>query len=107
MAEWLTQVLGMQFYTRVGEWMKANCEIETVEVEEFGQVELANCGMVIDCSPQEFCHTGIPAFRSLINTVHASGSPQEAEEEIAYWFTKQEIFEYKNSAELVWAGIKP
>ncbi len=33
--------------------------------------------------------------RSVRNLVHASGSPQEAEQEIAHWFTEGEIIDYR------------
>jgi nucleoside-diphosphate kinase len=33
--------------------------------------------------------------RSIRNLIHASGSPKEAEMEIAHWFTKEEIIEYR------------
>ncbi len=33
--------------------------------------------------------------RSIRNLVHASGSPKEADDEIAHWFTKGEIIDYK------------
>jgi len=32
--------------------------------------------------------------RSLRNLIHASGSPEEAEMEVNYWFTKEEIHQY-------------
>ncbi len=31
---------------------------------------------------------------SLPNLIHASGDPKEAKQEIAHWFTKEEIFDY-------------
>jgi len=33
--------------------------------------------------------------RSVRNLVHASGSPEEAEKEIAHWFTKEELVDYR------------
>lgn len=33
--------------------------------------------------------------RSIRNLVHASGSVKEAEDEIAHWFKKEELFDYK------------
>jgi nucleoside-diphosphate kinase len=33
--------------------------------------------------------------RSVRNVVHASGSPEEAENEIAIWFDKNEVIDYK------------
>ncbi len=33
--------------------------------------------------------------RSVRNLIHASGSPEEAEDEIAHWFSKQELISYK------------
>ncbi len=45
-------------------------------------------------------------FRSMFNTIHASGSTNEAKEEIVYWFSESEIFDYQNSAEMVWDFIK-
>lgn len=33
--------------------------------------------------------------RSIRNLVHASGSPKEAEQEIAHWFSPQEIIDYR------------
>ena len=33
--------------------------------------------------------------RSVRNLIHASGSPKEAEDEIAHWFKKEEIMNYK------------
>jgi nucleoside-diphosphate kinase len=32
--------------------------------------------------------------RSIRNLVHASGTPKEAEDEIAHWFTKEELMDY-------------
>lgn len=37
--------------------------------------------------------------RSVRNLVHASGSPKEAEDEIAHWFKKEELFNYRLIAE--------
>lgn len=34
--------------------------------------------------------------RAIRNVVHASGSPKEAADEIAHWFKKDEIFEYRH-----------
>ena len=45
-------------------------------------------------------------FRSLFNAIHASGNADEAKEEIAYWFNKDEIQNYKNGTEMVWDFIK-
>jgi nucleoside-diphosphate kinase len=39
--------------------------------------------------------------RAVINVVHASGEPEEAEQEIAHWFTPGELFKYKHSFDLV------
>ncbi len=39
--------------------------------------------------------------RSIRNLVHASGSPKEAEEEIALWFDKKEIINYRLVAEQI------
>jgi hypothetical protein len=69
-----------EFYIRVGNWMKENCETEVVEVEEFGQVELANCGIVIDCSPQEFCYTGIPVVNPEVGLLYMPTSYLEGED---------------------------
>ena len=33
--------------------------------------------------------------RAIRNLIHASGSPKEAEDEIAHWFRKEEIMDYK------------
>ncbi|MDO4872232.1 MAG: nucleoside-diphosphate kinase [bacterium] len=35
------------------------------------------------------------AGKGVPNLIHASGSPEEAEEEIAHWFKEHEIYEYK------------
>jgi nucleoside-diphosphate kinase len=37
--------------------------------------------------------------RSVRNLIHASGSPKEADEEIAHWFNKNEIVNYKHIQE--------
>lgn len=37
--------------------------------------------------------------RSVHNIVHASETPQEAQHEIAYWFSKKEIYDYKRTDE--------
>jgi nucleoside-diphosphate kinase len=37
--------------------------------------------------------------RAIHNVVHASGEPAEAEREIAYWFTPEEIHAYKRAEE--------
>lgn len=42
--------------------------------------------------------------RSVRNIVHASGSVKEAEDEIAHWFKKDEIFKYKLFAEEIMYG---
>ena len=39
--------------------------------------------------------------RSVRNLVHASGSPEEAENEIAHWFKKDEIVNYKLAQEQI------
>jgi nucleoside diphosphate kinase len=31
----------------------------------------------------------------LANLIHASGNPSEAKEEVAHWFSDQELFDYK------------
>ncbi|MDR3169900.1 MAG: nucleoside-diphosphate kinase [Candidatus Peribacteria bacterium] len=35
-----------------------------------------------------------PLHRPLFNLIHASGKPEEAEQEIAHWFREEELFEY-------------
>lgn len=37
--------------------------------------------------------------RSTKNLIHASGNPEEAEQEIAYWFSPEEIVAYKRAGE--------
>lgn len=37
--------------------------------------------------------------RAVRNLVHASGSPKEANDEIAHWFKKGELFDYRHIAE--------
>ena len=39
--------------------------------------------------------------RSVRNLVHASGSPAEAEKEIAHWFSKGELIDYRLVAEQI------
>lgn len=42
--------------------------------------------------------------RPVLNLVHASGSKEEADTEIALWFTPEELFEYKRVEEYVIEG---
>lgn len=42
--------------------------------------------------------------RSIRNLVHASGSPKEAQDEIAHWFAKDEIFDYTLMSEAILYG---
>jgi len=42
--------------------------------------------------------------RALRNIVHASGTPEEADKEIAYWFAPEEIHSYRRSEEEVMFG---
>lgn len=42
--------------------------------------------------------------RSIRNLVHASGSPAEAEKEIAHWFAKDEIIDYRHIQEEILYG---
>ncbi len=58
-----------------------------------------------DFSPDSFEYAN-REFRSLFNIVHASGNEEEARHEISYWFSEEEIFSYKNAAELVWEEMK-
>ena len=58
-----------------------------------------------DLSPDSF-EWANREFRSLFNIIHASGNKEEAEHEISYWFSEEEIFSYENAAELVWKKIK-
>lgn len=51
-----------------------------------------------DYSHMSFSHAdreevGIP------NVVHASGDPEEAKEEVAYWFSENELFDYETAHE--------
>lgn len=41
--------------------------------------------------------------RAIMNLIHASETPEEAEHEIAHWFTKEQIHSYKRSEEWVWS----
>ncbi len=43
------------------------------------------------------------AGRAIYNLVHASGSVEEAEEEIALWFNKDEIMDYKRVEEVLYS----
>ncbi|MEN9524008.1 MAG: hypothetical protein RL536_77 [Candidatus Parcubacteria bacterium] len=45
-------------------------------------------------------------MRSIRNIVHASGSPKEAEDEIKYWFKKEEIFDYKLAVEEILYNVE-
>ncbi len=44
----------------VASWMKDNCGTDVIHYPEGYDVEVANCGMVIDCTPGEFCYVGLP-----------------------------------------------
>ena len=41
--------------------------------------------------------------RAIMNLIHASETPEEAEHEIAHWFAKEQIHSYKRSEEWVWS----
>lgn len=43
--------------------------------------------------------------RSIRNLIHASGSVKESQDEIAHWFTKDEIFEYTLLSEAILYGL--
>ncbi|MBR9681145.1 MAG: nucleoside-diphosphate kinase [Candidatus Altiarchaeota archaeon] len=45
-------------------------------------------------------------FRSLFNVIHASGNADEAKGEIKYWFSDNELFNYKTGTEMVLDFIK-
>jgi hypothetical protein len=44
---------------RVASWMKDNCETRVLEFPDWN-VEVASCGMVVDCTPESFCYVGLP-----------------------------------------------
>ncbi len=58
-----------------------------------------------DFSPDSF-EWANREFRSLFNIIHASGNREEAEHEVAYWFSPDELVEYESAAEMVWKKIK-
>jgi nucleoside-diphosphate kinase len=41
--------------------------------------------------------------RSVLNLIHASGTPEEAEDEIKMWFTNEELVDYKRSHEDIYS----
>lgn len=41
--------------------------------------------------------------RAIMNLIHASETPEEAEHEITHWFTSEKIHSYKRSEEWVWS----
>jgi nucleoside-diphosphate kinase len=43
--------------------------------------------------------------RSIRNLIHASGSVKEAQDEIAHWFKKDELFEYTLVSEAILYGL--
>lgn len=43
----------------VGAWMKENCDTHVFNYENGYDVEVAPCGMVLDCTPGEFCYVGL------------------------------------------------
>lgn len=51
----------------------------------------------------DYAHIGFdyanPAGVPIPNLVHASGDEAEAKEEIAHWFSKEEIFDYQTTSE--------
>ncbi len=48
----------------VGSWMGENCETSILNLDEIGPVEVTSCGLVIDCSPIEFCYVGLPVVNA-------------------------------------------
>jgi nucleoside-diphosphate kinase len=38
---------------------------------------------------------GVEAVATVRNIIHASGNKEEAEQEVAHWFSDQELFEYQ------------
>ena len=45
-------------------WLKDNCETSHLNYGSDYQVEVATCGMVLDCSPGNYCYMGIPVVNA-------------------------------------------
>lgn len=44
--------------------------------------------------------------RAVYNVIHASGEPEEAKQEIAHWFSADEVYKYTNAFDMVMDKIK-
>ncbi len=48
-----------------------------------------------DYAHLSYVHVNERTLCGMPNVIHASGSPEEAKKEIAHWFKKEELFDYK------------